>query len=119
MGTCRHALAARHAGARSDAPCLIFVWPMGAIATRMTTEEYYAITVEGDRKQLVDGEIVVNEPKGIHAALQGRLFYALKTWVDAGPGRGLLSLPTDVRMDEHNVYGPDLLWFSEQNVEAA
>jgi Uma2 family endonuclease len=92
---------------------------MGAIATRMTTEEYYATTVEGDRKQLVDGEIVVNEPKGIHAALQGRLFYALKTWVDAGPGRGLLSLPTDVRMDEHNVYGPDLLWFSEQNVEAA
>lgn len=42
---------------------------------RMTAEQYYALTVEGDRKQLVGGEIVVNEPKLIHAALQGRLYH--------------------------------------------
>jgi Uma2 family endonuclease len=82
----------------------------------MTAEEYYAVTVEGDRKQLVDGEIVVNEPKAIHALLQVRLAAALHAWVNAGEGRGLALLPTDVRMDEHNVYGPDLLWFSAEHV---
>ncbi|MGH2801828.1 MAG: Uma2 family endonuclease [Thermoleophilaceae bacterium] len=79
----------------------------------MTADEYYAVSVEGDRKQLVDGEIVVNEPKPIHSLLQGRLFMAVQQWVEGGERRGLALLPTDVRMDEYNVYGPDLLWFAE------
>lgn len=87
---------------------------MGAIATRMTADEYYALTVEGDRKQLVDGAIVVNEPKAIQAHLQMTLGFALRSWVEAGEGCGLVLLPTDVQLDEHNVYGPDLLWFSEE-----
>jgi len=91
---------------------------MGATATRMTAEQYYAVTVEGDRKQLVDGEIVVNEPKAIHALLQWRLAGALHTWIEAGADRGLGLLPTDVRIDDYNVYGPDLLWFSAERVPA-
>ncbi|MQA76035.1 MAG: Uma2 family endonuclease [Solirubrobacterales bacterium] len=89
---------------------------METTATRMTAEQYYAVTVEGDRKQLVDGEIVVNEPKTIHALLQMRLAFGLQSWVQGGERRGIALLPTDVRMDEHNVYGPDLLWFSEEHV---
>ena len=79
---------------------------MSATATRLTAEQYYAATVEGDRKQLVDGEIVVNEPKAIHAVLQERVAFTLGAWVRAGEGRGLSMMPTDIRMDEHNVYGP-------------
>jgi Uma2 family endonuclease len=85
----------------------------------MTADEYYAVTVEGDRKQLVDGEIVVNEPKGLHGLLQVRLAAALHSWVQGGERRGLVFTPTDVRMDEFNVYGPDLLWFSERSLRAA
>ena len=91
---------------------------MSTTATRMTADEYYAITVVGDRKQLVDGEIVVNGPKAIHALLQMRLASALHTWVNAGESRGLALMPTDVRMDEHNVFGPDVLWFSEPHIPA-
>ena len=89
-----------------------------ATAERMTAERYYEITVEGDRKQLVDGRIVVNEPKGIHAMLQFRLAVALGNWAQAREGRGLAMMPTDVRMDEFNVYGPDLLWFREERIPA-
>lgn len=89
---------------------------MSATATRLTAEQYYELTVEGDRKQLVEGEIVVNEPKLIHAMLQERLAYALGTWQRADEGRGLVLMPTDVRMDDRNVYGPDLLWFSAEHV---
>jgi Uma2 family endonuclease len=89
-----------------------------ATAERMTAERYYAITVEGDRKQLVDGRIVVNEPKTIHVLLQLRLASALHVWVESGEGRGLALLPTDVRMDDFNVYGPDLLWFRNERIPA-
>jgi Uma2 family endonuclease len=89
-----------------------------ATAERMTAEQYYSVTVEGDRKQLVDGRIVVNEPKTIHALLQFRLAMALGKWVEGGDGRGMALMPTDVRMDEYNVYGPDLLWFRQDRIPA-
>lgn len=88
---------------------------MGATATRMTVEQYYAISVEGDRKQLVDGTIVVNEPKLIHAELQARLLLALRAWTDGEPGRGVAFPPTDVTIDEHNLYAPDVVWIAEEN----
>jgi Uma2 family endonuclease len=87
-------------------------------AQRMTAERYYEISVEGDRKQLVDGRIVVNEPRTIHAVLQVRLAFALEGWVQAGDARGLATMPTDIRMDEYNVYGPDLLWFRQERIPA-
>ncbi len=89
-----------------------------ATAERMTAERYYEISVEGDRKQLVDGRIVVNEPKAVHAILQSRLVIALGIWAQGGDGRGLAMTPTDVRMDEFNVYGPDVLWFRQERIPA-
>jgi Uma2 family endonuclease len=88
---------------------------MEAVSNRMTAADYYAITVEGDRKQLVDGTIVVDEPKLIHSVLQGRLYFALQLWINAGDRRGFVSLPTNVELDEYNVYGPDLIWFREEH----
>ncbi|MBA2420851.1 MAG: Uma2 family endonuclease [Thermoleophilaceae bacterium] len=85
-----------------------------ATATRMTADEYYEISVEGDRTQLVEGAIIVNEPKPIHGLLQVRLASAIHVWIEAGEDRGLAITPTSITLDEHNVYGPDLLWFSEE-----
>lgn len=92
---------------------------MEATDTRIDAERYYEVTVVGDRKQLVDGRIVVNEPKWFHGVLQSRFAYALEDWIRGGEGRGMGGMPTDVRMDEYNVYGPDVLWFSQQNLPAA
>lgn len=79
----------------------------------MNVEQFHAVTTVGDRKQLVDGAVVVNDPKLEHGVLQVRFAGALQAWLDAGPGRGLLSAPSDVVIDAHNVYGPDLLWVDE------
>jgi Uma2 family endonuclease len=86
---------------------------MSATASRMSAEQYHSWSVEGDRTQLVAGEVVVNEPKPIHGVLQVRLLLAIGKWVEAGDGRGLVIGPTSLRLDEQNVYGPDVLWFSE------
>jgi Uma2 family endonuclease len=88
---------------------------MGATATRMTAEQYFAVSVEGDHKQLVDGAIVVPEARPIHGLLQVRLLTALALWIESGHGRGLVLPPADVILDEYNVYGPDVLWIAERH----
>ena len=88
---------------------------MSATASRMSAEQYQDWSVEGDRTQLIAGEVVVNEPKPIHAVLQFRLLFAIGKWIEAGDARGLVIPPTSLTLDEHNVYGPDVLWFSEAN----
>jgi Uma2 family endonuclease len=88
---------------------------MDTTTARMTVEDYYAITVEGDRKQLVDGRIVVNDPRLIHWELQYRLAHALRAWIEAGSRRGFVCGPTDIRVDDHNLFGPDLNWFTEDH----
>lgn len=90
---------------------------MEATVTRIA-DRYDEISVEGDRTQLVDGQVVVSRPRVIHAQLQLRLGTALHNWTEAGASRGMALLPTDVRMDEYNVYGPDLLWFQQGRIPA-
>ena len=91
------------------------VWTMGATATRMTAEKYFAVSVEGDRKQLVDGVIVPPEALPLHGLLQARLLTALANWIAADTDRGLVLPPADVILDEYNVYGPDLVWIAERH----
>jgi Uma2 family endonuclease len=88
---------------------------MDATATRMTAEQYFAVTVEGDHKQLIDGAIVVPEARPIHGVLQARLLFTLMQWIDSEEGTGLVLPPADVVLDEYNVYGPDLLWIAESH----
>lgn len=85
----------------------------------MTVEEYLAVTTESERRtQLIDGVIVVNEPKLKHDLIQARLIVALGNWVDAGEGRGLAFTPTTVTIDEHNLFAPDALWIAEHHLPA-
>ena len=64
-------MTATEVGLRAPHAALWSAWLM-ATAERMTAERYCEMTVEGDRKQLVDGRIVATEPRTIHAVLQVR-----------------------------------------------
>jgi Uma2 family endonuclease len=83
-----------------------------AVAQRMTVAEYLELDDER-RTFLVDGEIVVTEPRALHQLVMGDLLYALMTWCRAEPGRGGVIAPIDVALDEYNCFGPDLLWYRE------
>ena len=85
-------------------------------ATRITAAQYDELSVEGDRTELVDGQIVMDEPRLMHGLLQFRLAFALGKWIERSEGRGLVTMPTNVTMDDYNVYGPDLLWFREDRI---
>lgn len=89
---------------------------MGLATDHITAEQYFQSSRDGDRTQLIDGVMVVNEPRFLHGVLQVRVASALNSWTEAVPGRGMASMPIDVVMSEHDVYGPDVVWFREGRV---
>ncbi len=82
--------------------------------TRIRADEYLAMGEDpwGRRGQLIDGEIVLNEPTRWHQHAVREIAFALIGWEKGGSGRGSASLPLDVKLDEFNVYGPDVLWYT-------
>jgi Uma2 family endonuclease len=91
---------------------------METATERITAERFNELVDKGefaDRwEELVDGELVVNEPKPIHAMLRARVATRLTNWAEGAGGKGLVLTPTDVVMDDFNVYGPDVLWVTER-----
>jgi len=85
------------------------------VAQRMTADEYLAVPYDGTRTMLVEGEVVLNQPGLPHQLVLADIFVALHAWsASGGRGRGLVTWPIDVKIDEHNVFGPDLLWYAAE-----
>ena len=83
------------------------------VAQRMTAQEFLAQGFDGVRSELVAGEVVVPEPTLTHQRVLRNVWRVLDAWTLAAPGRGEVTFPIDVLIDEHNVFGPDLLWYTE------
>jgi Uma2 family endonuclease len=83
-----------------------------AVARRMTAGEFLAKGFDGVRSELVEGEVVVSEPTITHQRVLRDLAATLHAWTLAAPDRGEVTLPIDVLVDAHNVFGPDLLWYA-------
>jgi len=88
------------------------------VAQKLTAEAFLALDDPRRGLQLIEGEIVVNQPGMPHQMVLLDLIVALRAWSDAGPDRGRVVLPLDVRLDEHNVYAPDILWYADGRVPA-
>ncbi len=88
------------------------------VAERMTAEEFLALPVpqRGRPWNLVAGEVVVNDPTALHGEIVEELLFALGSWVRAEPGRGRVAVPRDVKLDDLNVFAPDILWYAEGRV---
>ena len=88
------------------------------VAKRMTADEYLALPEAeyGRPWNLVDGEVVVNEPAALHGDANWNLMFALGQWCAEKPGRGRVTLPRDVLLDAGNVFSPDILWYAEGRV---
>ncbi len=85
---------------------------------RMTADEYLELGEGYPRTQLIEGEVVLNQPELLHQMVLSDLMKAWFGWQDGAPGRGLLTLPLDVKLDERNVFAPDLMWFAENRAPA-
>lgn len=87
------------------------------VAQRMTAEEFVEAPVpdRGRPWNLVDGEVVMNQPTVLHGRAQFNVLYALGVWTRAQQA-GMVMVPIDVRLDDLNVFAPDVLWYSEEHL---
>ena len=87
---------------------------MAVAITSMTAAEYLA-TPESrpEHTELINGTVIVNEPKIPHARIQLIIAHRLEIWIEQGEGRGYVGLPADIVIDDRNVFAPDLWWVSE------
>ncbi len=83
------------------------------VAQRMTAQEFLAHGFDGVRSELVGGEVIVHEPRLTHQRVLRDIWRLLDAWTLAATGRGEVTFPIDILIDEHNVFGPDLLWYAE------
>jgi Uma2 family endonuclease len=84
----------------------------------MTVDEFLALGEAPFKYWLVEGHLVVNEPKLPHQIAVRRILVALTIWVDAAPGRGEVGMPADFVLDDRNVYAPDVWWVREDRKPA-
>ena len=88
---------------------------MAMTKTRMTVEEFIdAVADIREPAQLIDGVMVVDQPRFRHQDAVGKIYSALLAWTERHDGRGHVSLPLDVILDRNNMYGPDVLWYADE-----
>ena len=83
-----------------------------AVAQRMTVAEFLELPSER-WASLIEGEVVVNPPRPLHQRIAMDLAFALMTWTRAEADRGEVTTEIAVELDEHNWFGPDVMWFRE------
>ena len=80
-----------------------------AIRTRLSIEEF----LRGDwppGAQLIDGEVIVNDPTRMHQRICKRILYAIETWVRSGSGRGEVGYGGNWTVAPGQVFKPDVWW---------
>jgi len=89
---------------------------MEAAIEHMTVEEF--LTVRGERRfaELVDGVMVISEPRYLHLAVQNRILFESNAWCRERPGRGAALPPADVLMSDRDLYAPDVVWYAQAHL---
>ncbi len=84
---------------------------------RITAEEYFQMPEGPPYFQLIDGELVMSpSPTYFHQRITMRLTIALGMYLEANPIGELTGAPSDVQLDEHNVFQPDLYFVRNERL---
>lgn len=81
---------------------------------RISTEAYFQLAEyeQHDLIQLINGEIVICMPPILkHQDIVGEIFFLFKTIAKSTGGK-TYTAPTEVYLDEYNVYEPDVLYMT-------
>jgi Uma2 family endonuclease len=77
----------------------------------ITADEYFAMADRLPRfTELIEGVVVVSGPSYRHQHIVGEIYHQLRLWIAAGAGRGACGIPVDVKINDRNVYAPDVWW---------
>ena len=90
-------------------------------STRIKASEYYQLPEyeRHDLIQLINGEVVIGMPPILKHQLLIKKLLLLLAQVEAQQGGVAFTAPTEVRFDEHNIFEPDLIYISPENISIA
>lgn len=63
--------------------------------------------------ELIGGRIVVDCASALHQEVLIRILLALRGWTEGPAGHGHVAIPLDVRISDHDVLTPDVLWYAD------
>lgn len=82
---------------------------MPAAANRWTADEVRALPDDGNRYELISGELVVTpSPRGIHQVAVFELSLRIRAWLELTGAGQVLASPADISLGEDEVLQPDL-----------
>ncbi len=91
-----------------------------AVATAertFTAEEFFALPEDPLRRpaELIDGRVVMDDPRGLHQRIVVKLLVALNSWISGAEGRGLVifNQHQHQHLTDRDVLSPDLLWWAD------
>jgi len=88
-------------------------------ARTWTVEDLKTLPDDGNRYEIIDGELHVSTAPGIeHQLVYGNLYGELRTW-SRQTGRGFAILTPGVIFTRDNAVIPDLVWLSHERYAAA
>jgi Uma2 family endonuclease len=85
--------------------------------TLTTADDFLALGESDTHMELIEGQIVVqSRPTFGHQAITVNVAIALRRWTEETPGSGYANIRVDHRIDDRNVYAPDVWWVQEGRV---
>ena len=85
---------------------------------RYTYEEYLNLPHDGNRYEVINGELVmVAAPYTIHQTVSGNLEYELRSFIKKHKLGKIFDAPTDVVLDKTNVVQPDILFIARDRLD--
>lgn len=85
-----------------------------SVTARLTVEEYLTRDFP-PYTQLIDGEVVMNQPTHRHQRIAFRIAYLIQSWIEAGDGQGEAGMGTDWTVGDRDVFVPDAWWVPDEH----
>ena len=83
----------------------------------LTYEDFLTFPDDGVRREIVEGEVLVTPAPNVrHQDLVLRLCFALEEHVRAHGGGRVFVSPLDVRLSEHDIVEPDVIFLAEDRL---
>jgi len=90
---------------------------MATLAPPVTVEDYKLLPETGPQYQLVEGSLhMAPAPTRFHQHVSRNIEFMILKWIEAGGGGEIYNAPFDVYLDETNVFQPDLVYVSKENL---
>lgn len=87
---------------------------MALARQKMTADEFLVLPPHEQHLQLIDGEIVVTEPRFVHQRIVTWLMVEISLWIRGGPERGEV-ISAAARLSDRDVFVPDLMWLRAEH----